>query len=87
MTITTDILDLQAHLADYARRVKEGDTIIVCEHHIPIGEFRPLPRSAPSQRPAPGLFRNEIHIPDSFFEADAELEQEMCDGPISTLPR
>jgi antitoxin (DNA-binding transcriptional repressor) of toxin-antitoxin stability system len=68
--MTANLHELKAHLSEYARRVKAGETIVICERNKPIGEFRPLP----SQRPAPGMFRDSIQITEAFFESDATVE-------------
>ena len=70
---TVNLHELKAHLSEYARLVKNGETVLVCERNKPIGEFRPLQSSTVRQRPAPGLFRRQIKVTEDFFSADDEL--------------
>lgn len=86
--VTANLHELKAHLSAYARRVKDGETVIVCERNVPIGEFRPLPpRPAEKGRPAPGLFHDCIALGDEFFSADEELAGDFFDeGAVTAKP-
>jgi len=83
--VTANLHELKAHLSHYARRVKAGETVVVCERNKPIGEFRPLPNETRRARPEPGLFRKEIAIPDEFFAVDERLTREFI-GEESAPP-
>jgi antitoxin (DNA-binding transcriptional repressor) of toxin-antitoxin stability system len=81
--LTANLHELKAHLSKYARRVKAGETVLVCERNKPIGEFRPLhANETPSPRPEPGLFRTQITITDDFFAADEELAGDFASDPM-----
>ena len=84
--VTANLHELKAHLSAYVRRVKDGETVIVCERNVPIGEFRPLSITPSPQRPAPGLFRDSIRLTDDFFAADQELEQDCFSTAALTNP-
>ncbi|WP_009958457.1 type II toxin-antitoxin system prevent-host-death family antitoxin [Verrucomicrobium spinosum] len=77
---TVNLHELKAHLSEYARRVKSGETVVVCERNKPIGEFRPLPTAASRLRPAPGLFRGQIQVTDDFFLVNDELAASFEEG-------
>ncbi len=69
-----NVSELKAHLSKYARKVKLGETIIVCERNKPIGEFRPFSKVSKKLRPEPGLLAGQISLNDSFFDLDEEIE-------------
>jgi len=71
-----NLYEFKSHFSDYARRVKGGETVILCERNIPIAEIRPIVRTALERRPAPGRFRGQISVEDAFFDADAELARD-----------
>lgn len=75
MTTSVNIHEFKTHLSQYARRVKAGETVILCERNVPIAELRPLRKQGETsaERPAPGLFRDQIRIGDAFFEADEAI--------------
>lgn len=71
-----NLYEFKSHFSEYARRVKEGETVILCERNVPIAELRPISKANREPRPAPGLFRDEISVGDEFFAADAEIERD-----------
>lgn len=84
--VNINIHDLKANLSAYARRVRAGETIIVCDRNKPFAELRPLSVPAPA-RPAPGLFRDEIGDTSDFFSGEAALVAEMLDLPVEPVAR
>ncbi len=63
-----NVAHIKARLSGYLRRVKAGETIVVCERGVPVAELRPI---AESTAPRKRVFRNlhpDWEIPDSFFE-------------------
>lgn len=43
--------EAKTHLSRYARRVKAGETILLCDRNVPFAELRPLPsKEAPKRR-------------------------------------
>ena len=84
--VNINLHDFKANLSAYARRVRAGETIIVCDRNKPFAELRPLP-SAAAARPAPGLFRTEIVTTDAFFSDDTSLASSLLDGPVEPPAR
>ena len=52
-----NLYEFKSHFSDYARRVKEGETVILCERNVPIAEIRPIAITIRERRREPGLFR------------------------------
>lgn len=71
-----NLYEFKSHFSEYARRVKEGETVILCERNVPIAEIRPISQHNREPRPAPGLYREQISVEVGFFSADAEIEQD-----------
>lgn len=45
--VRVNLSDLKTHLSDYARRVKAGESLIICERNKPIAVFRPFNENKP----------------------------------------
>lgn len=71
--VRVNLHELKARLSEYARQVKAGGTVIVCERNIPIGEFRPLAPAKSGHRPKPGAFSGRIQVGRDFFSADEPI--------------
>ena len=72
-TTMININEAKTHLSKYARRVKRGERIVLCDRNRPFAEIRPLPTTEDGRRPF-GLARGKIHVPDDFNEPDPEIE-------------
>ncbi len=72
-TTITNIGEAKARLSEYARRVKNGKRIILCNRKKPFAEIRPLNLTPEGRRPF-GLARGHIHLPDDFNKPDPETE-------------
>jgi len=68
-----NINEAKAHLSKYARMVKRGGRVILCDRNRPFAEIRPL--SQPGVRRPFGLARGKIRLPDDFNAPDAEVER------------
>ena len=68
-----NINEAKTHLSDYARRVKKGETIILCDRNKPFAEIRPL-RVPPQGRRPFGLAKGMLRLPDNFNDPDPEIE-------------
>ena len=68
-----NIGEAKAHLSRYARMVKKGSRIILCDRNRPFAEIRPLPQAG-ARRPF-GLARGKFHLPDDFNAPDPEIER------------
>jgi antitoxin (DNA-binding transcriptional repressor) of toxin-antitoxin stability system len=73
----------KASLSAVARRVKAGETIILCDRNKPFAEIRPLPGIAP-KRPKRRLGRlaGACTVPADFNAPDPALEDAFHTGPV-----
>jgi prevent-host-death family protein len=62
-----NISEAKTHFSKYLRRVKKGETIILCERNVPIAEIRPIEREGRRLRPI-GLDKGRLTVPASIFE-------------------
>ncbi len=69
--ITVNIADAKSRLAEYLRRVEQGETVTIARRNRPIAELRGLKQPLRKQRPA-GLCAGDFVVPDDF------------DGPLPT---
>lgn len=67
-----NIHEAKTHLSAYARRVKRGERIILCDRNKPFAEIRPLRLTAAGRRPF-GLAKGRLAVPDDFNEPDPRL--------------
>ncbi|MGB0061110.1 type II toxin-antitoxin system Phd/YefM family antitoxin [Candidatus Binatus sp.] len=65
--IRLNIHEAKTHLSKHLRRVKKGETIILCERNVPIAEIRPIAQPPRGKRPI-GLYKGQFTVPPSFFE-------------------
>ncbi len=69
-----NIHEAKARLSEYARRVQQGETIILCHRNKPFAEIRPL-TPGPETAPRPfGLAKGKLHLPDDFNAPDPDIE-------------
>jgi antitoxin (DNA-binding transcriptional repressor) of toxin-antitoxin stability system len=66
-TKRANIYEFRTHFAKYAKCVREGETITLCDHNEPFAEVKPLAAAVriPSKRPI-GLYRGKIVISVDF---------------------
>ena len=78
---TVNLAELKANLSSYARRVKAGETVVVCERGKPFAEFRPIANNVErGRRHGPGRFKGLIKLSDEFFASDKEIENDWNDN-------
>jgi prevent-host-death family protein len=65
--IRVSITEAKIHFSKYLRRVKQGETIVLCERNVPIGEIRPIKPESRADRPI-GLDKDRLTVPPSFFQ-------------------
>jgi prevent-host-death family protein len=65
--IRINISEAKTHLSKYLRRVKEGETIIICERNVPIAEIGPIKPESRHPRPI-GLYKGRFTVPLSSFD-------------------
>ena len=76
--IQININEAKAKLSKYAKMVKAGETVILCDRNKPFAEIRPLDRWGNAPRVF-GLSKGMFNLGPEFFQADAEIEK-MFDG-------
>ncbi len=79
---TININEAKTHLSRYAKRVKSGETIILCDRNKPFAEIRPLPKKTETKKRTLGQLKGQIDFNDGFWEADAEIESDFLQGRI-----
>jgi prevent-host-death family protein len=72
--VMINISEAKAHFSEYARRVKHGERIILCDRNKPFAELRPLRLTDEGRRPF-GLARGRLRVPNDFNESDPEIEE------------
>lgn len=74
---------VKSSLSAVARRIKAGETIVICDRNKPFAEIRPLPGIAP-KRPKRrlGLLAGACTVPADFNAPDREFESAFRDGPV-----
>ena len=63
--IRLNIHEAKTHLSKHLRRVKKGETIILCERNVPIAEIRPIKPENREPRPI-GLDKGRLLVPENF---------------------
>ena len=70
--------EAKTHLSKYARRVKAGETILLCERNVPFAELRPLSESPEDSRDRPlGMDQGKVQLADDW-DSDA-VNQEISE--------
>ena len=75
--IKININEAKAKLSKYARMVKSGETVILCDRNKPFAEIRPLNHKGMVPRVF-GLSKGVFKLGPEFFEADTEIEKMFC---------
>ena len=79
---TININEAKTHLSRYARLVKSGETIVLCDRNKPFAEIRPLTQKPPRKKRTLGQLKGWVEIDDSFFESDQEIETDFIDSSL-----
>ncbi len=58
--VMVNINEAKTHLSHYAKRVKAGETIILCDRNVPFAELRPI--SAPKGVPGANLVNSKDSV-------------------------
>lgn len=73
--IKVNMHEAKTHLSRYARMVKEGERVILCERNVPFAEFRALSDSEIPRRERPlGLDAGKVALPDDWDSAATNRE-------------
>ena len=59
--------EAKTHLSRYLKRLKPGETLVLCKRNKPVAEVR-LVRGKPVKPRVIGWAKGEFTVPDSFFE-------------------
>ena len=74
--IRLNIHEAKTHLSRYLRRLRPGETILLCKRNVPVAEIRSV--TPPRNEPRPiGLAKGKFEVPKEFF---APLPDELLDG-------
>ncbi len=68
--------EVKSRLSYYARLVKAGETVILCERNKAFAEIRPLGPAATPPRRELGLMKGSCPVGPEFFEADEEIQRD-----------
>jgi antitoxin (DNA-binding transcriptional repressor) of toxin-antitoxin stability system len=82
-----NIADAKAHLSEYMRDVKRGETIIICERNVPIAEMKAYdPAQEVPRKRILGRWDGLMEIDDSVFAPMTDEEvAEFEDAPTNPL--
>ena len=69
-----NIQQAKTHLSRYLKRVKHGESLVICDRNVPVAELRSLHESAKPRRPLGALRGAVLHMADSFNEPLAAKE-------------
>jgi antitoxin (DNA-binding transcriptional repressor) of toxin-antitoxin stability system len=70
-----NIHEAKTHLSRIARRVKAGETVVLCDRNLPFAEIRPLAVFPHTTKRTFGLYRGKIQMTDDFDAPDPDLER------------
>jgi antitoxin (DNA-binding transcriptional repressor) of toxin-antitoxin stability system len=83
--VTINIHEAKTYLSKYARMVKSGETIILCDRNVPFAEWRPLPPAAKRKKRRLGQLKGQCTVGKAFFESDAEVARLFTNSPDTPL--
>jgi len=79
---TVNLSEVKSRLSYYAKLVKAGETIILCDRNKPFAEIRPIGPATPPPKRELGLLKGWFPVPDDFNDPDPELEEEFENNPV-----
>lgn len=77
--IKINIHEAKTHLSKYAKQVKAGQTVILCDRNVPFAEIRPIADGQPEILKF-GVSKWVVEIPEDFNESVPEFEEEFHQG-------
>ena len=77
-----NIHEAKTHLSRYARQVKAGETLLLCDRNVPFAEIRPLHVVPRGKKRAFGLYKGQIQIAEDFDAPDADLERALEESSL-----
>jgi antitoxin (DNA-binding transcriptional repressor) of toxin-antitoxin stability system len=85
-----NINEAKSKLSYYSKRVKMGETIILCDRNRPFAEIRPLHGAIAPKKRELGQMKGQCPVPDSFFDADELITADFAGEiipPPGSFPR
>ena len=79
---TININEAKTHLSRYAKLVKSGETVILCDRNKPFAEIRPLANQKKPKKRKLGQLSGKIEFSDDFWESDAEIEADFLNSNL-----
>jgi antitoxin (DNA-binding transcriptional repressor) of toxin-antitoxin stability system len=79
---TININEAKTHLSRYAKRVKAGETIILCDRNKPFAEIRPIPKTNPNRTRKLGQMMGCVNLAPDFFDADKEIAEQFLGSEL-----
>lgn len=70
-----NIHQAKTHLSRFAKQVKAGETLILCDRNIPFAEIRPLGAAHPGKKRPFGIYKGQFTVPQGFNKADSEISR------------
>ena len=66
--LRVNIHEAKTHLSRYAKRVKAGETVLLCDRNKPFAEIRPLakPKKSPSAKRRMGMDEGKVSLPPDW---------------------
>jgi len=73
--IKVNMHEAKTHLSRYARRVKAGERILLCERNVPFAEIRAIGQDEVEKRGRPlGLDRGKVCLPADWDSPETNRE-------------
>ena len=63
---SVNIQDAKTNLSRHLRRVKRGETLVICDRNTPVAELRPLTAASGAKRPLGALRGAVVHMAGTF---------------------
>jgi antitoxin (DNA-binding transcriptional repressor) of toxin-antitoxin stability system len=66
--LKVNIHQAKTHLSRYAKRVKAGETVLLCDRNKPFAEIRPLGKAAanPARKRRMGMDEGKVTLPEDW---------------------
>lgn len=71
---SVNIQEAKTHLSRHLRRVRQGETLIICDRNTPVAELRPLAPSRGPKRPLGVLRGSVVQMAESFNDPLSDEE-------------
>lgn len=79
-----NIHEAKTHLSRYAKKVKAGATIELCDRNRPFARITPLPKSTSSKPVKFGVAKGSFDLPEDFNAPLTEFESDFYGEPQTT---